>query len=140
MTRLKRNEGHDEERKAGGLLPDTVEERSALLTSIFAQFPEGMAFVGADMVIRAANEIFAKRTRVPLDQIIGRPAKEAVPLTLRQAGHIYEEVRKTGKPFRSEGYPFTFKEPRGTGITYWDFTVSPVYGDDGSFLGYLLRS
>ncbi|MCL5962205.1 MAG: PAS domain-containing protein [Chloroflexi bacterium] len=116
----------------------SLEEESALLSTVFARSPDGMAFVDRNLVIRAANESFATQMRGPLHQMLGRHLREAIPGWAEQVERVYRKVRKSGKPFHAGAQPFEFKQQPERGVTYWDSSVSPVYGANGSFLGYLL--
>jgi len=114
-----------------------LEQRAALLSTIFASSTEGVVFIDPSLVIRAANERFAQQVQVPLDKIIGRPLEKVIPGWAEQVGYIYRQVRESGKPFHGEQFPFVFKDHPERGVTYWDYTVSPVYGASNTFLGYL---
>lgn len=116
----------------------TVEEQGAIYSAIFAYAPYGMAFADQNLIVCAANESFAKMIGLPLDKVLGRSVEELVPVWTEQAGHIYRNVRKIGQPFKAEEYPVVFKNQPERGVTYWDFSVSPVYGSECAFLGYLL--
>ncbi|MCL5957772.1 MAG: PAS domain S-box protein [Chloroflexi bacterium] len=116
----------------------TVEEQAAVLSAIFTGSADGMAFIDLDFVIRAANQSLARQIVVPLDKIVGHCGEEVVPGSMEQVEHIYRDIRETGRPFRAEEYPFVFKDQPERGVTYWDSTVSPIYGADGTLLGYLL--
>ena len=61
-----------------------------------------------------------------------------IPGWREQVGHICQETRATGKPFKAEAYSFVFPEQPERGTTYWNSSVSPVYGPDNTFLGWLL--
>lgn len=123
-----------------GLSSITSGEGAALLSALFAHSPDGMAFIGPlpDLTIRAANEAFARQMRVPLEQMVDRPAEKVIPDWMMHAGHLFREVQEALKPCTKENSPFEIKGRPDMGVTYWDTTVSPVVGPDSDFLGSLL--
>jgi len=48
---------------------------------------------------------------------------------------IFQRVVDTGKPFFVEAKPFTFPDQPERGVTYWDWSLIPVKGDDGNVTG-----
>ncbi|TAK36601.1 MAG: PAS domain-containing protein [Chloroflexota bacterium] len=115
-----------------------TEKQASLLSAIFQHSPDGMAFIDTDLVILAANKTFAEQIRVPLDQITGQPGDQIIAGWTERVGHIYREVRDTGEPFKFEAYPFIFQDQPERDTTYWDSSISPVCGANGTFLGWLL--
>jgi len=115
-------------------LPPDVE--SDLLASLFASSADGIAFIGPDLTIRAANEAFARQAHSSLAEIVGR--REAAVGWSEQARRIYQRVRETGIPFKAEAYPAAIADQPERGLVYWDATVAPVRAPDGCFRGWLL--
>ncbi|MCL4533842.1 MAG: PAS domain-containing protein [Bacteroidetes bacterium] len=120
------------------LLPLTVEEQAAILAAVFARSPDGMLYISPDGVVRAVNASSAQQTRLHPGGMIGRSPEEVFPSAKDRIGRICEEVRETGKPFQAEAFSFEFKDQPERGLTYWDLSISPLYGTDGAFLGYLV--
>lgn len=109
-----------------------------LISAIFEFLPDGLAFIDPHLVIRAANRVFAEQMRCRLEELVGRPAEEAIPGWTEQVGPIHRHVRETGQSFRDGAQPFVFRAQPERGTTYWESTVFPVYEPDGEFDGYLL--
>ena len=88
-----------------GLSSITSGEGAALLSALFAHSPDGMAFIGPlpDLTIRAANEAFARQMRVPLEQMVDRPAEKVIPDWMMHAGS--NPARRRTPPLRSRGGP-----------------------------------
>jgi PAS domain-containing protein len=110
----------------------------SLLSAIFEFLPHGVAFIDPNLVIRAANEAFGREMRRPLSDIINRPAEEAIPGWTAQVSTIYHHVREAGEALHCDAFPFEFHDQPERGVTYWEFTVCPVYEPDREFGGYLL--
>ncbi|MBI2953312.1 MAG: PAS domain-containing protein [Chloroflexi bacterium] len=114
------------------------EERSALLSLVFTHAVDGMAFIDPHFIIRAVNDTYVAQVGIPACDMIGHALEDIFPGWTEQAKLIYEGVRATGEPFRSEAHPYIFQGERERGVTYWDVSISPVHGANGAFLGYLL--
>ena len=119
-------------------IPSPAREQTALLSTLFAHSPDGVAFIAPDFIILSANETFAEQACLPFDQVIGRHGSEVFSDWTEQVRHIYQKVGEGGKAFQAEAYPVEFKNQAQWGISYWDTSVSPVYGSDNVFQGYLL--
>lgn len=115
-------------------------EQCALFPALFDRSPEGMAFLSPEFIIRAANKVFAAQLGFTPNQLIGKHARDVVADWAENKEPIYLQVHETGRPYSSGAFPLEIKEHPERGVTYWDFTVSPVYGPDNSFIGYLLVS
>lgn len=50
---------------------------------------------------------------------------------------IFQQVVDTGKPFTFYAKPFEFPDKPELGITYWDWTLSPVFGQEQNVDGLL---
>ena len=51
---------------------------------------------------------------------------------------IFEKVRDTGEPVKFLDKPFQFANQPQRGITYWDWTLSPVKNPQGKIQGVIL--
>ncbi len=109
-----------------------------LISAIFEFLPDGLAFIDPNLVIRAANKVFAQQVRRPLASTVDHPVEEVIPGWTEQIGPIYRQVQETGRPFQGDAEPFVFREQPERGVTYWECTVFPVYEPDGGFEGHLL--
>ena len=125
---------------ARGVSSITPEEGRALLSALFAHSSDGMAYIDPipSLTIRAANESFAEKMRMPLAEMTGRSVEDLFPSWMGQVGHLLREVQETLSPTSEEGYPLELDGRLETGVTYWDTKVSPVVGSGGKFLGSLL--
>lgn len=112
----------------------------SLLSAIFDFFPEGLAFLDPNLVIRAANGVFSRQIRHRLDEIVDRSAEAVIPGATAQVGKIFRRVREAGKPWHGAASPFEFEDQPERGTTYWEYTVCPVYEPDHEFAGYLLTN
>ena len=119
-------------------LPLSVEEESAILCSVFRHSPDGMAFIDSNLVIRAANESFAKAAGASLGDIVGHSPEDVLPAQASHVKQICSKVGETGRPFHAEAYRLVLKDRPKRGVRFWDVSISPLYGANGGYLGSLL--
>ncbi len=117
-----------------------VKNELSLLSKVFTHSPDAFALLDSSFFICAANASFVSNFRVPSNRVIGRPAADVIPGWSEDLKRIFEEVRATGKPFHADAYPFASGGRLGRKVTYWNITISPVYGTDSELTGYLLLS
>jgi len=115
-----------------------IESQPALLRAAFARSPVGMAFIDNRCIIRAANEAFARQVGVSLETVVGYEGGGEIPAWLEAIQYIYQRVCDSGQPLSAEDHPIVFQEHPVSGVTYWDYSISPVEGPGGEALGYLL--
>jgi len=108
------------------------------MSGVFAHCSDAIALIDPDLVVRVANASFAKSMGRPLKQVIGRTAQEVIPNWTEQLEGICRRVRESGEAFSADAYPLQPKDQPANGVTYWDLTISPIYGEQHVFLGYLL--
>lgn len=74
------------------------------------------------------NEAYAKACQKEAGDFLGHNHFEFYP---SDAKAIFEDVVRTKAPFKAIARPFTFPEHPDWGITYWDWTLTPLLDDDG---------
>lgn len=109
-----------------------------LLGLILSNSSDGIAFIAPDFKVRLANGPMARMTGAPLGTVVCNVFDQVFPGLPQQMNAIFEEIRRTGKPFKSEATPFDFENQSERDTTYWNVTVSPMNGEDGAFLGWVL--
>jgi len=126
------------EKPVGGLSRLAVEDQAAVLRTMFAHSLYGVAFFDCDLVVLAANEIIAEWRQLPLDQIVGRTAAVVVPGWSEKAARVFQTVRETGQPYQSEAFPVVLEGQPEQELIYWEASISPVFGAQAGFLGFLV--
>ncbi|MHB1134104.1 MAG: PAS domain-containing protein, partial [Chloroflexota bacterium] len=117
----------------------TLEQNSSFLTAIFASSLDGIALIDPDFVLQRANDALAQQIRKPLVEVIGRPAAEVIPGWTVDTASLYRQARESGRPLTGTALASDSPDQPERGSTTWDFSVTPVYGPDAAFAGYLLR-
>ncbi len=82
------------------------------------------------------NNAYAKASGYSVDQLLGKNHFELFPNPQNQA--IFEKVRDTLEPVAFADKPFTFVSQPDRGLTYWDWTLTPVKDANDKLLGLVL--
>jgi PAS domain S-box-containing protein len=83
-----------------------------------------------------ANSTYAAGSGHSTDELIGRNHFELFPDVENEA--IFKKVRDTGEALEFKAKPFEFVDQPWRGVTYWDWTLTPIKGESGSALGLVL--
>ena len=107
------------------------------LEELFESAPGYIAVVrGPDHVFEIANAAY--RRLLGRDDLVGKPAREAVPGLAKQGYlELLDRVYRTGEPFVADGAR-VLVEPAGGGepeVRYISFVYQPIRGEDGSVSG-----
>jgi len=73
------------------------------------------------------NEAYAATCGYRPEEMIGKNHFALYPDPENEA--IFARVRDTGEPFEIRDKPFVFPDQPGRGVTYWDWTLTPVKVD-----------
>jgi PAS domain S-box-containing protein len=79
------------------------------------------------------NETYAQSCGYRPDQMIGKNHFALYPNTENEA--IFASVRDTGEQVVYHDKPFEFPDQPERGVTYWDWTLTPVKDTDGQVTG-----
>jgi PAS domain S-box-containing protein len=111
-------------------------DQSLLLESIANSTKTHLALLDTDFRFRWANTTYIARCGLSMDELIGRSHFELFPNDENQA--IFEEVKATGHKFETEEKPFVFPAHPEWGVSYWDWTLTPVCDSCGCIQGFVL--
>ncbi len=110
-----------------------------LLGAILEHSAAGVAYFDPDLLLRAANERFARQViGRPFAELIGQPAEAVIPAWTPEMALLYHRVRDTGHPFHVEASSCVLAPAASPCLARWDTTLAPVYGEERSFAGWLL--
>jgi len=79
------------------------------------------------------NETYAKTCGYRPDEMVGKNHFVLYPHAENEA--IFSRVRDTGEPAEFYDKPFEYPDKPQLGITYWDWTLTPVKNRDGQVIG-----
>ena len=108
---------------------------------IFERMPVGVAIFDTDnfLLLRANNMYFSSLdTAWQNGQALDRPISDWLPdVEANGILAIFRNVAATGNPYRADEYAFPSFE---RGMTYWNWTLDPLYDADGRIIQLLVTT
>jgi len=92
-----------------------------------------LAYLDRDFNFVHVNEAYAKTCGYRPDELVGKNHFELFPHGENEA--IFRGVRDSGIAAEFHDKPFIFPDPTERGITYWDWTLTPVKDASGNVEG-----
>jgi PAS domain S-box-containing protein len=107
-----------------------------LLERFFFSIDTLIAYMDRDFNFIRVNETYAREGGHPVEFYIGKNHFDLYPSDEHLA--IFRQVVETGEPYSVFEKPFEYTEYPKRGVTYWDWSLQPVKGSDGSVEGLVL--
>ena len=109
-------------------------ETAALLDTLFATAPVGLAYLDRELRYIRINDALAAVNGVPRDEHIGKSVHEVVPDLAQELAETWNEILATGEPVVDT--ELSGRTP-GTGdeIAHWLSSYYPVRGETGEIVG-----
>ena len=95
-----------------------------------------LAYLDPQFNFVMVNSAYVAGSRHAEEELIGKNHFDLFPDKENRA--IFEQVRDTGIPVVYHDKPFEFKDQPERGVTYWDWTLSPVKDSSGKVQGLVL--
>jgi PAS domain S-box-containing protein len=137
-TELERDqllEEAEQERQKMKSLADSLTNERAILRAMMENTSMQIAYLDPQFNFVRVNSAYATGSGYKEEQLLGRNHFELFPNPENRS--IFEQVLRTGRPFAALAKPY--KHPtRPDGITYWDWTLTPVFNDGGEATGLVL--
>ncbi len=95
-----------------------------LLSVVMENTGTMLVYLDKDFNFIRVNEVYAKTCKYQPEEMVGKNHFDLYPHEENQA--IFARVRDTGQPETYYNKPFTFPDQPERGVTYWDWTLSPV--------------
>lgn len=111
-------------------LTEALKEQRDLLTATASNTRAHLVYLDRDFNFIWVNPAYAEACARTQEEFVGHNHFEFYPHEENQA--IFERVRDTGIPFETREKPFVFPDHPEWGVTYWDWTLTPVIGIDGT--------
>jgi PAS domain S-box-containing protein len=117
---------------------EALREQSRILEGFFTSTITPLVFLDRDFNYIRVNDAYAKACQRDLSEFPGHNHFEFYP---SDAKGIFEQVVKTKEPYQVVARPFTFLDHLEWGITYWNWTLTPLLDDRGEveFLVFALE-
>jgi PAS domain S-box-containing protein len=109
-------------------------ERQARLLEAIAENSRGqLVYLDREFNFVWVNKAYAEACRRREEEFVGHNHFEFYPDEDNEA--IFKRVRDTGVAAEYREKPFVFPDMPERGVTYWDWTLTPVKGDGGEVAG-----
>jgi PAS domain S-box-containing protein len=104
-----------------------------LLETMFSNVNTHIVYLDKDFNFIRVNRAYAESCHYPVDFFPGEKYFILYPHAENEA--IFREVVRTGKPYSAYAKPFVFPDQPERGVTYWNWTLHPVFEPDGTVGG-----
>jgi PAS domain S-box-containing protein len=92
-----------------------------------------LVYLDPDFNFVRVNETYARTCGYRPEEMIGKNHFDLYPDAENEV--IFKRVRDLGEPVEFRDKPFVFPDQPERGVTYWDWTLSPVLDSRGDVLG-----
>ena len=104
-------------------------EQSLILESFFKDTITPLVFLDREFTFIRVNEAYARACQRGVADFPGHNLFEFYPHEENQA--IFRQVVETKIPYQVEAKPFLFPDHPEWGLTFWDWTLTPLLNDQG---------
>jgi PAS domain S-box-containing protein len=111
-------------------------EQSKIFETFFENTVTPLVFLDKNFKFIRVNAAYAKACQRDISEFPGHNHFEFYP---SDAIRIFERVVETKEPFQTIARPFIFPDHPEWGVTYWDWTLTPVFDNKGD-VEYLVFS
>jgi len=107
---------------------ETLKEQSRILEAFFTSTITPLVFLDRNFNFVRVNEAYAKACQRDISEFIGHNHFEFYPSDART---IFEQVVETKTPYQAIARPFAFPDHPEWGVTYWNWTLTPILDNRG---------
>ena len=112
-----------------------AEERD-LLAAVMENTPEAsLVYLDRDFRFVLVNSTYVEGCGIRREELIGQYHFDLFPNAENE--EIFGRCRETKKPVVFRGKPFVFENQPWRGVTYWDWTLTPLTDADGEVRGFV---
>jgi PAS domain S-box-containing protein len=106
-----------------------LEEQSRILEGFFTSTITPLVFLDRNFDFVRVNKAYAKACQRDISEFPGHNHFEFYPHEENEA--IFKQVVETKAPYQAFAKPFSFPDHPEWGLTYWDWTLTPILNDGG---------
>jgi PAS domain S-box-containing protein len=106
-----------------------IRDQARELEAFFTHNITPLVFLDPDFNFLRVNEAYARSCRRPAAEFIGRNHFDLFPHTENEV--IFRKVVESKRPHVALAKPFTFPDHPEWGVTYWDWSLSPILNEAG---------
>ncbi|HSK47502.1 MAG TPA: SpoIIE family protein phosphatase [Coriobacteriia bacterium] len=111
------------------------QEREALVAVMENAREASLVYLDCDFNFVLVNSTYADACQMTKEQMIGKNHFELFPNAENEA--IFRQARETGEPVEFKEKPFVFEYQKWRGVSYWDWTLTPIKGSDGAVRAFV---
>jgi len=115
---------------------ELLQRQNELLESIYANIHVLIAFMDPQFRFIRVNRVYASHGGHPPEYFIGKNHFDLFPSPEDEA--IFRQVADTGQAYYAFERPFEDASRPDKGVTYWDWTLHPVTGEEDRVTGLVL--
>ncbi|MFH0847484.1 MAG: PAS domain S-box protein [Chloroflexota bacterium] len=115
-------------------MEETLSLERNILSGIMENTPTHLAYLDKDFAFIVVNSAYAWGSGHTAQELIGKYHFALFPNEENQK--IFEQVKETGKAVSFHDKPFAYADQPERGVTYWDWSLTPVRNDAGELQGY----
>ncbi len=104
-------------------------EQSRILEAFFTSTITPLVFLDRNFNFVRVNEVYAKACQREVSEFPGHNHFEFYPHEENEA--IFRQVVETKTTYQAIAKPFSFPDDPEWGVTYWDWTLTPLLNDNG---------
>lgn len=112
---------------------DAVRRERALLNGIMQATDVMLVYLDPDFNFVTVNAAYAETCKMRPEDLIGKNHFAIYPGAENEA--IFRRVRDSGEPVFYKDKPFEFPDQPERGVTYWDWSLTPVKDGSGAVVG-----
>jgi PAS domain S-box-containing protein len=106
----------------------SLTEQARYLDAFFRHTITPLVFLDREFNFIRVNEAYARTCHRAVDDFPGHNHFEFYPSDVRA---IFEEVVRTRLPHQAVAHPFAFPDHPDRGVTYWNWTLTPLLDEQG---------
>lgn len=104
-------------------------ESGKIFEGLFSSIITPLALLDREFNFIRVNEAYARASQIPVSEFPGRNHFDLFPNEENQS--IFENVVRTRQAYQVQAKPFTFPGHPEWGVTYWDWSLSPILNEKG---------
>ena len=114
----------------------SLKEEKDILQAFMENTDAHLVYLDTEFNFVRVNSTYARGSGHTVDELIGQNHFALFPNEENQA--IFQKARDTGDPVEFKAKPFEFADQPWRGVTYWDWTLTPVKDASGHVQGLVL--
>ena len=108
---------------------ERLKEEKSVIAAVIENTEAHLAYLDSDFNFIFVNSTYAKMNKHSVDWFVGKNHFRILPNEENE--FIFKKVRDTGEPISFKAKPFKFPGQPELGVTYWDWTLTPIKDSAG---------